>query len=185
MVAEAGFLIACFCVLAALLWRRWRLGLQEAVVVLPAELRAARLVYAERKFRSTGAVTITARVDRVYRSADGVLVLVEMKTRRANRSYESDVIELSAQRVALMRQTGQVVAGHAYVLTQLPAGSWSGVHRVELMTTEEVKALVLRRESLLHSVNEARRTRVAGLCMTCPFSWECALPERGPCGPSH
>jgi len=134
MASEAAFLLACFGMLGLLLWCRWRLRLRGTVVVLPAELRGARLVYAERLFRSTGAVSISARVDRVYRNAAGILVLVELKTRQANRRHDSDVIELSAQRVALMGQTGELVAKHAYVLTQMPAGNWSGVHRVELMS---------------------------------------------------
>lgn len=173
MATEAVLLIAFLCGFAVLLWRRWRRDSRGTSIALPPELRNSQLVHAESQFRSPGLVSISARVDRVYRNPAGVLVLVEMKTRRASRGQASDVIELSAQRVALTGQTGQPVAAHAYVLTQTPAGSWSGAHRVELMSPDEVMALVLRRESLLRGAEAAHRTRAAGLCRTCPFVSEC------------
>jgi len=43
----------------------------------------------------------------------GELVLVEVKTRQPSRAYLSDVIELSAQRIALMERTKEPVALHA------------------------------------------------------------------------
>ena len=177
MAPEYALITVCGAVFGVLLWWRWRLGSREAVAVLPPGLRAARLVFAESLFRSGGEVSITARVDRVYRNAAGVLVLVELKTRHAHRSHWSDVIELSAQRVAVMGQTGQAVAKHAYVLTETPGGRRSGSHRVELMAAEDVMALALRRESLLRGAKEAHRTRVPGLCRTCPFVAECGLPR--------
>ena len=170
--------IAGILVIALSLSTRRRVG--SALVNLPRELRGARLVYAEHLFRVDGAVSITARVDRVYRDAAGLLVLVELKTRKANVSYWSDVIELSAQRVAVMEQTGQAVAKHAYVLTATPAGRRSGCHRVELMASEDVMALVLRREALLRGTKEADGTCVPGLCRTCPFVGECGWPRSKP-----
>ncbi len=85
-----------------LLWwrRRWSAW-------LPRELRHAELAYAEKLFRATGPIVLTAKVDRAYRLEGGVLVLLELKTRGFNRPYRSDVIELSAQRVAIMKQTGE------------------------------------------------------------------------------
>ena len=177
MALEYALITGCAAVVAVLLWRQWRHRSREAVAVLPPELRAARLAYAESLFRSGGEVSITARVDRAYRNAAGVLILVELKTRHAHRSHWSDVIELSAQRVAVMGQTGQAVAKHAYVLTETPGGRRSGSHRVELMAAEDVMALALRRESLLRGAKEPHRTRVPGLCRTCPFVAECGLPR--------
>jgi hypothetical protein len=76
----------------------------------PKELREGRLAFAEQLFRSNGPLSISARVDHAYRIASGELVLVELKTRRVDHVCASDVIELSAQRVAIEGQTGQVVA---------------------------------------------------------------------------
>lgn len=159
-------------VFVALVWWLW-----STAVALPRELRAASIVFAENVFRVDGAVSITARVDRVYRNAAGLLVLVELKTREASVSHWSDVIELSAQRLAVMGQTGQAVAKHAYILTETPDGRRSGWHRVELMSAEALTALALRRESLLRRSTEAEWTRVPGLCRTCPFVVECDPPR--------
>lgn len=52
---------------------------------------------------------LVARVDRGYRGRNGLITLVELKTRRRDR-YLSEVIALSAQRVALAGETGEPVA---------------------------------------------------------------------------
>jgi hypothetical protein len=78
-------------------WRKWGW--------VPRELWDAELAYAEKLFKAPGPVVLTARVDRAYSKRDGAIVLVELKTRRRLQSYPSDVIELSAQRVALVEQT--------------------------------------------------------------------------------
>ncbi|MFY9328525.1 MAG: PD-(D/E)XK nuclease family protein [Georgfuchsia sp.] len=155
-----------------ILWWLWLLYIVRVAAVLPPELRTAPLIYAERLFRSVGPVSITAKVDRVYRNAMGELVLLELKTRPASRVYPSDVIELSAQRVAVMAHTQMSVAEYAYVLTEMPdrRTAW---HRVELARAEAVMALVLRRNALLAGDVDARCARSVGICRTCGFRREC------------
>lgn len=162
---------ACLVGLALVLWRCRRSSSAEAR--LPTELRGACLVYAERLFRSTGPVSITAKVDRVYRNAMGILVLVELKTREANRVYWADVIELSAQRFALMGQMGEAVADHAYVLTERPDGRRSGCHRVRLMASRNVIALATRRQELLLGEVEPQTACFRGMCRKCAFTRIC------------
>lgn len=166
--------LAVLCCLCRLHLNRSPVGLQRQ---LPAELRAARVVYAERLFRSSGAVSITAKVDRVYRNVAGELVLLELKTRRTPRAYPSDVIELSAQRVAVMTQTGETVATHAYVIIETPDGRRAVCNRVGLISEEEITALALRRQSLLARGSEARHASSPGPCKTCSFLMECNLSE--------
>lgn len=60
--------IVAFGVLVYLGWIL-RFSWSEAGEGLPFELRADRLIYAERLFRSMGPVSITAKVDRIYRNA--------------------------------------------------------------------------------------------------------------------
>ena len=67
----------------------------------PVRLRDAELVFVERQFRSSGRWPVVARVDRVYRKPSGILVLVELKTRASPVVTRSDVIQLSAQRMAM------------------------------------------------------------------------------------
>ena len=107
-------LLVTLCVIVGVLWSTHR-GSAPARLVLPRELRGARLLYAEQLFRSTGRTAITARVDRAYQVASGEIVLLEFKTRDRNRVFPSDVIELSAQLAAVELQTGEIVAHHAYV----------------------------------------------------------------------
>lgn len=105
--------------IATTLWlvtRIWRNGQGKDGLVLPRELRRAELVYSEALFRVEVPEPISARVDRSYQRRDGMLVLLELKTRRHARVYLSDVIELSAQRVAQSGALGQPVSAHAYVL---------------------------------------------------------------------
>jgi hypothetical protein len=88
----------------------------------PEELRAARLVYAEKTFRADGQPRIIARLDRAYRVADH-LVLVELKNRSIHRTYLSDVIELSAQKLAVEIATGQSVSDTRPAMAQSACGS--------------------------------------------------------------
>lgn len=162
--------------LAVILWWRIKSGPRRASV--PPELKSACLVYAERLFKSAGPVSISARVDRVYRNAAGALVLVELKTRESNRVYPSDVIELSAQRVALMAHTGDVVADYGYVVTELPDGRQMGCHRVRLMPNGDVVALAMRRQDLLIGRATPEPACSPGLCRKCAFVLPCDPPVR-------
>lgn len=161
---------------AALWWQKWSGPLARQPKSLPQELRGARLIYAERLFRSLSPVVITARADRVYRNAKGKLVLVELKTREVNRTYWSDVIELSAQRFALGGQTGEAIADHAYILTERPDGRPTGFHRVKLMPPADLIALVIRRQELLAGKIEPEQADFRGICRKCVFVRPCNLP---------
>ncbi len=59
--------VVCFVVFVVVLW--WHLWPRPPEEELPPELCGTRLVYAERLFCSLGPVSITAKVDRVYRNA--------------------------------------------------------------------------------------------------------------------
>lgn len=140
---------------------------------MPVELSGATLAYAEQLFRAPGPSNVTAKVDRVYRGRDGRLVLIELKTRRADRTYLSDVIELSAQRVAIAGQTGEDVAAHAYVVSQRPSGRRT-IHKVELLGLAEVNALARRREAILAGIVRPRFACAPVLCKSCAFRDKCA-----------
>lgn len=162
--------------LAVILWWRWRITSGPRRARLPQELRSACLVHGERLFRSAGPVSISARVDRVYRNAAGALVLVELKTRNKNRTYQSDVIELSAQRVALMATTEDVVADYAYVVTERLDGRQMGWHRVKLMAHTDVIFLVIRRGELIAGKVEPQSPCSSGVCRKCAFVRPCDPP---------
>jgi CRISPR-associated exonuclease Cas4 len=140
---------------------------------LPEDLRTAKLVYAERLFQSKGLIQVSAKMDRAYRDGAGRLILVELKTRRLDTVYPSDVIELSAQRAALMAATGEAVRAHAYVLVQGTDGQSQQTHRVELLTEAQVAALAQRRQALLSGAVQARPAYMDGICKTCVFAAPC------------
>lgn len=156
---------------------RW---LQRAWTVragLPGELASARLAYGERSFRSGGPLRLVARVDRAYRVKNGRLVLLELKTRGPRRVYLSDVIELSAQRFALMAARGEAVAEHGYVLTMTSGAEATGWHRVTLLPPDAVLALAARRERLLAGKATPQRARNPGLCQHCAYLRLCRQPK--------
>ena len=109
--------------LAAALWIAWqrhRHGLRERAW-LPEELKGARLEFAERLFRTARPFGLFAKVDRAYGRADGILVLTELKRRFHIRAYQSDVVELSAQKLAIERGAKRRVAVDGFVVVEHPA----------------------------------------------------------------
>jgi len=137
----------------------------------PKALMGDGLAYVERTFRSDAYPRIVARVDRGYRSRQGTITLVEMKTRRNDRIHLSDIIELSAQSLALSSETGEPVASSAFVVVQFADGRRT--HRVELMSKGEVKDLVRRRADLLAGRLVPRTTDRPRLCATCAYRTRC------------
>lgn len=182
MSISALVLLALAAAVALLCLIRWRYRLRLVELDkgwLPVELRHARLVYTERVFRASSPVPIVARLDRGYRNADGVIILVELKTRGLSRLYRSDVIELSAQRFAVQAQTGERVAEYGYVLVQQAGCTRKTAYRVELLPDEKVIALARRREAIMRGEALPQYAVSERLCTWCAFKRECdtARPE--------
>ena len=165
--------ILCGLFVAWLVWRTLLRRKTGANDWMPRELRASRLAYAEQLFRSAGPVSVSARVDRAYRDQAGVVTLVELKTRKADRVYLSDVIELSAQRYALQSQTGERVSEHGYVLVRVAGRTAGDVHRVRLLPGKELASTVAKRERLLLGTQIPNPPRSVGVCFGCPYAKEC------------
>jgi CRISPR/Cas system-associated exonuclease Cas4 (RecB family) len=140
----------------------------------PAALRDAELIHIEKTFRTTSPVPIAAKLDRAYRLPSGLLVLVELKTRWNGGPTFSDVVQLSAQRVALSAATGQTVAAEAFVLIARPGVRRSPVaHRVDLLSVDQVVALVRRGEAILADRISPRYAAQVGHCQSCAFRSQC------------
>ena len=171
---------AILCGLVAwLVWRALQRRKTRTSDWMPHELRASRLAYAEHLFRSAGPVSVSAKVDRAYRDQTGVVTLLELKTRKVERVYLSDVIELSAQRYALQSQTEERVFEHGYVLVRVAGHTPGDVHKVRLLTGKELAATVARRERLLLGTQISIPPRSVGVCFGCPDAKECraAYPD--------
>lgn len=137
-------LIAIAVVAAVVLWQRHR-ARRSDVFWRPLELRGAQTVFAERMFETLTAPPLVAKVDRGFR-ASGAIVLVELKTRRRPQAYRSDVIELSAQKLAVEEEAGETVKPFAYVVTQHPSTGERRHHRVRLLDAHELAQIARRRE---------------------------------------
>ncbi len=159
--------------LALLALAAWRLRPHHGATHLPIELRRAELVYAEQQFRAVGSVVLPAKVDRAYRRRDGVFVLLELKTRARAKVYLSDVIELSAQRIALAAETRSPVAEHGYVLIQGPDGRQLACRRVKLLSDGAVLELARRRSRLLTGEAAPRANGAPHLCRSCTQRERC------------
>jgi len=155
-------------------WRHRRTALADRLerVGRPSDLKAAELIYLEKRFDVSEPVRLSTRLDRAYRVPSGLVVLLELKTRSVNRAFPSDVIQLSAQRLALERKTRHVVAHHAYVVAQMPHGARE-VHRVRLISEEAVVALVRRREAIIAGRINPRPADSIGVCRTCAYRSIC------------
>lgn len=176
---SSELILFAFAVVVLLILIRWvrraRLVASEKAW-RPREVQDAELVYAEQVFRGEGTVPIVAKLDRGYRNTKGMIILVELKTRRVDRPYLSDVIELSAQRFALAAQTLGRVATHGYVLVQQPGSGRRTPYRVQLLTHEKVISLAKRREAILADRKEAQYASSSGLCEQCAFKQQCKPP---------
>jgi hypothetical protein len=170
MAAVLVILVAVVVLWALVRFRR-RSTVAEAWT--PGPLEDARLVYAERLFRSEDP-PLVAKVDRVYRRGQ-VLFLVELKTRATHRVYPSDVIELSAQRVAIECETHERVSDVAWVLTEGTDGASRRACQVRLMSRDDVLALHARRARLLCGQAEPLRCRSKSTCAGCSLRTPCDL----------
>jgi hypothetical protein len=176
-------MLLCFSlVLIALLFGLWWLKHERHRVAesawRPRELGNARLLYAEKLFTTCTPFPLAAKVDRAY-LADGIVVLVELKTRKVSVVYRSDIIELSAQRVAIEASTEQPVNHMAYVVIQHPVTGARSTHRVTLLSKETVIGLALKYEGLESGRLTPLKTTHRGLCAKCPFATPCQSGRSG------
>lgn len=144
----------------------------------PRELARAQLAYMEQSFRINHPIHLVAKLDRAYRLRGGALVLVELKTRWRDRPYETDIIQLSAQKLAVEVRTGQSVEPYGFISILRPTG-WRALrhHRVTLLNVDEVVELHRRREAILAGRTAPRYARSRKACDRCAFRSRCDRPH--------
>jgi hypothetical protein len=138
----------------------------------PRELKNARLIYAEKLFRTWTPFPLIAKVDRAYLLGE-TIVLVELKTRNAPAVYRSDIIELSAQRVAIEGSTHRHVSKVGYIIVQNPHTRTQTTHEVALLSTGQVISAAQKYEALNAGRIAPAKTDRRGLCVKCPFVGDC------------
>lgn len=133
----------------------------------PAGLRDAELICVESQFRSKSRWPIVARVDRAYRLPSGLVVLVELKTRSTAAARASDVIQLSAQRVAVEDGLRVRVSDEAFVLFPGRHSAPPAARVVRLMSREQIEALAARRRRLIDGLDRPQWPDSEHVCHGC------------------
>lgn len=173
-MANLGFATLGLVSLLALIWWWARGGGSSERGARPRALVRAELVYLEQIFRIREPFQLVAKVDRAYRLPRGTLVLVELKARRQNRLYLSDIIQLSAQRLAIEGQTGEVIEPFAFVSIPRP-GRFGGFqsHRVRLLNAEVLVQIHARRREILAGFEMPSYASSKRACQGCGLRSEC------------
>lgn len=166
--------VLLFALLLAVVWFRRRRAGGERLSRPPA-LSRADLVYMEQTFRTGAPLWMVAKVDRVYRLPDAALVLVELKTRRRDRPYLTDIIQLSVQRLAVAAQTGAIVEPYAYVSVLDLSGRLRS-HRVRLLDLATISALRRRHKGILTRQVQPAYGVSEAACRQCALRHKCDRP---------
>lgn len=139
---------------------------------LPAELQGGELLFSERLFFGRAPIFLVARIDRAY-LVKGQLYLVELKKRMSSKVFETDVIELSAQRAAVQASTAYQVSRTGIVVIENAATGRRTVRKVELLDDDWVAELLRRRQAVLDGHAYPRETKTEGRCAACEYRSEC------------
>ena len=104
-------------------------------------------------------------------------MLVELKTRGQDRPYLTDIIQLSAQRLAIEVQTGVVVEPYAFV-SALGRNRKMRSHQVRLLDAAEVVDLYRRREAIRTGQAAPAYVSTVSACRGCALRSRCDRFER-------
>lgn len=138
---------------------------------MPPEIAEARMVLSEELIRVRVPARIVAKPDQVYLTRQGLLVLVETKTRHSNQVRDFDRAEISVQAFAMRhgrpgRLKRHPVAPYGYIRIKRE-GLPPAYHRVALHSDVAVVAMRQRRIDI-----ESQRVAPGGpvtprICRTC------------------
>jgi CRISPR-associated exonuclease Cas4 len=174
-------MMAMLCFLAAVgamlvgVWvvtRQHRLKLREQDW-LPGELKAASLEFAERVFYTKWPFPLYAKIDRAYRTPDGGLVLTELKRRFKRQAYRSDMVELSAQKLAIERGARRRIAATGLVVVEHPITKERTPIPVTLLLEDEIAVLRRRYQLLVDGTVTPDKANDMRLCRSCAYVDRC------------
>lgn len=129
----------------------------------------ARIYARERHFEMRRPFALGGRPDLIMQEWGGLLVIHDLKTRKADRVYPSDRLQLALYALLVARATGRKVAPWAVVRVLVP-GRVPELRRVELdATSEDLQALSDRFMACAAHPQAARLTAAPYLCKQCGF----------------
>ena len=152
---------------------------QYASLDSAGDLTGDYLAFAEKKFTISRPVRLTVRVDRAYDNGNS-LVLLELKTRTNHKIYPADIIELSAQRLAVRYSVQREVADYGYVMLVHPFLRKQSLHRVGLAPERTIVALARRWQQLLAGLVEPFWPQDPAKCKRCEYRAECEALAASP-----
>lgn len=165
----------CLCFAGWWLWQRAKILAIRSMDAawLPAELAGATLRYSERKFFTQSPFPLVARIDRGYMTSTHGIVLVDFKRRRLKRTYLSDIVEISAQRVAMIGAGVKKVAMHAYVVVIDPETNWKTAIRIQLENEASIAKRHVRYRAIRNGAVKPNHTTQRRMCDFCGHSEYC------------
>lgn len=138
---------------------------------MPLELATADLWCSEKSFRCQKPVPLAFKPDRVYKSADGVLIVEETKTH--HRVYRNDILQLSVAATGLRAITGLPVADYGYVRLVTDSGNHTEFKKVPLLPDREIEAIYHRRQKILSGDIVPIKSCRTALCRGCAYRAAC------------
>lgn len=134
-------------------WRRW----------------GARIYARERPFEMSSPFPLGGRPDLVMQEWGGALVIHDLKTRKNERVYDSDRLQLALYALLVRKATGRSVAPWAVVRVQVP-GAKAKLVKIPLdIPAEDLAALHARFSAVAVSPLAAGMTAAPSLCRHCGF----------------
>ena len=167
------FLLAA-AIFVALLWLGWRVlyGQGRTVVTeVPERLKKASIWGKERSVKTSSSVYMHGIIDEGFRLPDGTIVLSDTKSRDRRVVHESDILQLSAYKLAIEESTGERVSDDGYVRLLRP--DKNEYIPVKLFDRERVVAAYNLYHDLVKGKFSGAKCESKGLCRTCAY--------RGPC----
>jgi hypothetical protein len=145
-------------------------GKEDVATTLPEMLRDAKLLWKERAVRCSTPVSLHGTLDEAFVDRSGTMILSETKLRRLKRVYASDVLQLSAYKLALEGE-GKRVAGKGFVRVITPGGNEYKV--VTLMSADEVIAARKLHGDLVRGRSTGAKCNVESVCRSCEYKKPC------------
>lgn len=113
---------------------------------MPSELRDAEVFMNESSISMPHPFVMHGRVDQVFKTRRGRLVVLDTKYRLRMQVTEGDVLQISCYAIALRQRHGSAVAGHGYIRLVCENGGRRTVRyaRVRLLSERTVQRRLLQ-----------------------------------------
>lgn len=166
--------LAILALVAGIVWVLWDLFLKgprlDIRTALPEALKKMHLWQKEKRYECGAPIGLVCRIDEAYMDEHGTITLSETKTRRWPKVYDSDILQLSAQRLAVS-ENGRRVSDTGYVRLITPTGN--EYRQVRLLDPDEVIAAKLLYDDLVQGKYAGRPCNNRAICQTCLYQSEC------------